>query len=188
MAETVLPKLVTEGFQTALLNLVMGELPKEIKPKHTVHQANVTVRGDLLENIKVGRITPHRADIDEITETGLKLSNGETVDVDSIICCTGYKRHFPYLTTILHPSGEAPPLYKHIVPTRIPNLFILGLFELPGPALPVIEAQARWSIAILTKRIQLPPPEEMDEWIRDYHEDLSANVSSQHTSYLIAID
>jgi dimethylaniline monooxygenase (N-oxide forming) len=178
MAESVLPTKISEWGQTALLNLVMGDLPKDIQPEHTVHEANVTVRGDLLENIRVGRITVHRAEVGKMTETGLKLSNDKTLDVDVIICCTGYRINFPYLALDdVDPSGGFLELYKHIVPPRFSNLFLIGLIELPGPALPVIEAQTRWATAVVTKRITLPSQPKMDEWIEAYRQNRAAKVS-----------
>ena len=89
-AATVLPKSISTWAQTKLLNLVTGKLPPELKPKHGILEANPTVRGDFLEQIQVGRMTPHRAGVEKFTQKGLLLTNGTELEVDVIIACTGY--------------------------------------------------------------------------------------------------
>jgi dimethylaniline monooxygenase (N-oxide forming) len=89
-AATVLPSAITKWAQTKLCNLVMGELPPELKPKHGILEANATVRSDFVEKIQVGLIIPHRAGIEKFAENGLLLNNGTELDVDVIIACTGY--------------------------------------------------------------------------------------------------
>jgi cation diffusion facilitator CzcD-associated flavoprotein CzcO len=68
----------------------MGKLPPELKPKHGILEANPTVRGDFLEQIQVGRMTPHRAGVEKFTQNGLLLTNGTELEVDVVIACTGY--------------------------------------------------------------------------------------------------
>jgi dimethylaniline monooxygenase (N-oxide forming) len=89
-AATVLPSAITKWAQTKLCNLVMGELPPELKPKHGILEANATVRSDFVEKIQVGLIIPHRAGIEKFEENGHLLNNGTELDVDVIIACTGY--------------------------------------------------------------------------------------------------
>jgi hypothetical protein len=94
-AATVLPKSISTWAQTKLLNLVTGKLPPELKPKHGILEANPTVRGDFLEQIQVGRMTPHRAGVEKFTQKGLLLTNGTELEVDVIIACTGYLVRIP---------------------------------------------------------------------------------------------
>lgn len=168
-----------------LCNAVMGTPPEEIKPEHRLMEANLTMRTDLLENMRTGRITPHRAEIDKSTENSLALSNETTLDVDVIICCTGYRLEIPYLLdeyyrlgkedTLLR-SSNVLHLYKLVASPRFPNLFCIGLVHLEGPLVPVSEAQARWAVYVINKQIELPPVEKMEDSIRAYQEDLAAHV------------
>jgi dimethylaniline monooxygenase (N-oxide forming) len=165
---------------------VEGELPEVLKPEHGVHQANITIQTLFLENVKTRRITPHRAGVERITESGMVLSNGTTLEIDMIICCTGYVIEFPYLPEESYHSQNNPilnspnsiDLYKLIVSPQYPNLFFIGTVELPGPLVPASEIQARWATAILTNRIKLPSPGNMREWIKKYQQGLTKTVSS----------
>lgn len=92
--------------QTVLLNFVGGKLPTELQPKHRILEANTTIQSDFLEKVNVGLVTPHRAGIERFTEDGLILTNGKKLEVDTVICCTGYhvscSWEFSNLITILY--------------------------------------------------------------------------------------
>lgn len=169
-----------------LCNAVMGAPPDEIKPQHRLSEANLTVRSDLLENIRTGRITPHRAGIEKITESSIVLTNGTDLEVDVIICCTGYDIDLPYLLDeyyrmekkdSLLPSRNSLNLYKLVAPPRFPNLFCIGYIHLEGPLVPVAEAQTRWAVGVITQKVQLPSAEEMEKSVHAYQESLAAQVS-----------
>jgi dimethylaniline monooxygenase (N-oxide forming) len=141
--------------------------------------ANPAIHSSLIENIKVGRITPHRASVGEITATGLSLTNGETIDnLDAIILCTGYDIDYPFISDNCYcskhskfmDSRNSVHLYRLTVP-HVRNLFIMGVFQLPGPIQPAVELQARWVTAILTGRIMLPPAGRMSELIASEEEE-----------------
>ena len=42
-------------------------------PKHKILEANPTVRGDILEKVRTGQIKVHRADIDHLTPSGIRI-------------------------------------------------------------------------------------------------------------------
>ncbi|EFQ98374.1 dimethylaniline monooxygenase 1 [Nannizzia gypsea CBS 118893] len=191
--ETILPKRVSEWCQMKLCDAVMGSLPEEIKPQHSLFQANLTVRSDLLENIRTGRITPHRAGVDKITEHTIVLTNGTELEVDVIVCCTGYDIHLPYLLNEYYrmqekdsvlPARNSLNLYKLVAAPRHPNLFCIGYVHLEGPLVPVAEAQARWAVGVLTGHVTLPSAEEMERSIHTYQEDLASKMvsSDRHTT------
>lgn len=151
----------------------MGELPGELKPEHGILEANPVIRSDFIENVKVGRIIPHRAGIETLTPQGMRLTNGETLDVDVIIFCTGYRLWYPVIPEKYYKSSHSEfmdspnsvHLYQLTVPPQHPNLFIMGIFEVTGPFHPAVELQARWAAAVIAGKIKLPPPKEMSEWI-----------------------
>ncbi|KAK2880160.1 hypothetical protein FQN49_000507 [Arthroderma sp. PD_2] len=193
MFETILPKRFSEWSQMKLCNAVMGAPPDEIKPQHRLSQANITVRSDLLENMRTGRITPHRASVEKLTESSIVLTNGTALEVDIIICCTGYDIDLPYLLDEYYRMGEKDGplhsknslnLYKLIASPRFPNLYCIGYIHLEGPLVPVAEAQARWAVGAITKQVKLPPAEEMEKSIHAYQEDLAAQMvsSDRHTT------
>lgn len=73
-----------------LLNLVVGKLPRELQPKHGILDVPPVVRSDFVEKVTVGLITPHRAGIERFTERGMILTDGSELEVDVVVCCTGY--------------------------------------------------------------------------------------------------
>ncbi|KAL1956379.1 hypothetical protein VTO42DRAFT_7362 [Malbranchea cinnamomea] len=187
IVETVLPKTLTKWAQERLCKAVTGTLPKEIQPKHGLKEANITIRSDLLENIKLKRITVRRAEeAVKIQEDGLTLAGGMTLEVDTIIFCTGYRVDYPYLPAEAYRSQEhgilepeptnSVDLYKLIVSPRFPKLYFIGLAEVLGPLPPVAEVQARWATAILTNRVRLPSIEAMYIYIRRYQSHLRRNM------------
>ena len=161
--------------QTQLLFFIDGKPPKDMRPDHKVLEQNPTLRSDFLEKIRTGLITIQRAGIESFAESGLHLSNGKYLDVDVVISCTGYNQfEFPFLPTDVARGPNTPPnkidLYKLIVPPKYPNLYMMGLCELVGPAAPAFDAQARWVVAHLSGRLQLPPPDQMYEGIRAFQD------------------
>lgn len=185
VAETILPAKLSQWLQMQLCNHVMGKLPGVIRPEHGLMEANVTMRSDLVDNIKTGRIIPHRAGIEKITEPSLILTNGTSIDVDVIIFCTGYHLTAPYVpedsyrlryNEILNTSNTMD-LYKMVASPLYPNLFFIGFVELAGPLIPVSEAQSRWATAVIANRIKLPSARGMYESIAAYQAHLASTVS-----------
>lgn len=170
-----MPISISQWLQTKLLSIVDGDPPKELRPNHKILEQSPTVRGDFLEKVRTGLITIQRNEVAAITERGVALADGgKQLDVDVIICATGYNQFdLPYLPANAVRSETSPPdfvdLYRFIHPPRLPNLFFLGYVELFGPLPPAVEAQARYTAAILSGRIALPSPEKMLQEQRAFH-------------------
>jgi dimethylaniline monooxygenase (N-oxide forming) len=184
-AQTVLPLSISQWLVTQLYHVAVGKLPAELQPEHGLLEANPTIRSDFVENVKLGRITAHRTGVDQVTPTGLRLTNGVALDVDVIILCTGYRVDYPVIPEKFYRSEQSEfldspnsvQLYKLTVPPQYPTLFIMGIFELPGPFHPAVELQARWASAVLAGRIKLPSAEQMSKAIRE-----SEQTRAQHVS------
>ncbi|KMU90728.1 dimethylaniline monooxygenase 2 [Coccidioides immitis H538.4] len=182
VAETILPSKFSQWIQTQLCNHVLGKLPDVLQPEHGLMEANVTMRSDLLENIKTGRIIPHRAGVKRVSETSLILTDGTFIDVDVIICCTGYHMSIPYVPEESYRNNHNPilntnnsmELYKLVASPTFPNVFFIGFVELAGPLVPVSETQARWATSVLAGRIKLPSVKKMYGSIAAYQARLAA--------------
>jgi dimethylaniline monooxygenase (N-oxide forming) len=160
------PPAIGQWLQTKLLSLVDIKPPPELKPDHKILEQNVTIRGDFMEKVATGLITPHRATVESLTETGLALSDGKTLDVDVIIAATGYNQfEFPYLSFDPIRSKDTPAggvdLYKFLATPHYDNLFFVGYTELLGALPPTAEAQARYIAAVLRGKIPRAGKEEM---------------------------
>jgi hypothetical protein len=74
-----------------------------------------------------GRISPEPV-IDTAEGRTVRFADGQSVEADAIIHCTGYRIEFPFLDDTLVSGGEdAPPLYHLVVAPEFPNLYFIGL-------------------------------------------------------------
>ncbi|KAK2735802.1 hypothetical protein FQN55_001984 [Onygenales sp. PD_40] len=191
ITETLLPARFSQWCQAKILNLAQGEHPEAIKPEHKLFEANPTVHSLIVEHIRTDRIKAHRAGVERFTETSLVLTNGTALNVDVVICCTGYHIDFPYLpaetwhvqNNPILKSSNTMDLYQLVASPRFSNIFFIGFIELPGPLIPVAEVQARWATGILTGRVELPSVDEMNEWVKKFQEGLAKSMvpSDRHT-------
>ncbi|EER36539.1 flavin-containing monooxygenase [Histoplasma capsulatum var. duboisii H88] len=192
IAETLLPDSLSQWVQTKIMDFAIGKHPEVIKPDHKILQASVTVHSNLIEFINVGKVKVHRAGVKQFTETSLVLTNGAELDVDVVICCTGYHMDMPYLPKETYHVKDNPilkspntlDLYRLVVSPRFPNLFFIGYVELPGPLFPVAESQARWASGIVTGKVKLPSADEMTQQVKEYQANLAKTmvVSDRHTA------
>jgi dimethylaniline monooxygenase (N-oxide forming) len=171
----MLPESLTIPIQMMLLNLVQGKHPPELKPEHGIFESIPLVRGEFMERVNTNQIKVHRTGVEHINPFSITLSNGEDLQVDAIIACTGFLTKFPYLPedAVQAQTGTSEAwqdlnLYKLIKPLNYDNLFMLGLVELPGPAATPTESQARWVTGVLSKRITLPPKEQQIDELRKF--------------------
>lgn len=97
--------------------------------------------------------------------------NGITRDFDSIVICTGYKHHFPFLSGNLRlATGNRlypDQLYKGVVFNEQPRLLYIGMQKFYY-SLPFLDAQAWYARDVILSRIPVPQKEEriihMKEW------------------------
>ncbi|KMW67097.1 hypothetical protein BDDG_11914 [Blastomyces dermatitidis ATCC 18188] len=166
IAETLIPGGLSQWIQTKILNFAIGEHPEVIKPHHGIMEANPTVHSNLIEYIKVGKIHAHRAGVKQFNETSLVLTNDTVLDVDTVICCTGYNMDMPYLSKETYHAEDNPIL-------KSPTPWIYISWSSPHDLLIFsLSAQARWASAILTGRVKLPSMDEMNRQVKEYQEEL----------------
>lgn len=191
------PDAISEWAQIVVLNLAQGKHPPELLPKHPILASIPNVRGEFMERVTTGKIKAHRAGVERITPTGLITTTGTELDVDAIIACTGYHIKYPYLPEdVLRADSSKPDsgrakldLYKLICPINYPNAFVIGNAEFAGPAYPIYETQARWSAAVVAKKITLPSKQEMLNEMHKLQEWQAKKVvdSDRHCNYIMHI-
>ncbi|KAF6816643.1 dimethylaniline monooxygenase [Colletotrichum sojae] len=170
---TWIPFSVQAFLYDKILAHALGPPPAVLKPDHKIMEQNPSVRGDFVEKLQSGVFSLHRANVSSFTASGVALDDGTNIDADVVILCTGYHHaDLPYLPPGALAARDAPAphvdLYKSVVPPRIKDLFVMGQVEVAGPAIPIIEAQARYVTAILTGKLQLPGEEAMMRDIADF--------------------
>ncbi|KAL1199053.1 Flavin-containing monooxygenase FMO GS-OX5 [Cardamine amara subsp. amara] len=106
------------------------------------------------------------------------FKNGKVVQADTIVHCTGYKYHFPFLNTNGYLTVEdncVGPLYKHVfLPALAPGLSFIGL---PWMTLQffMFELQSKWVAAVLSGQVSLPSEEKMMEDVTAFYAKRDAN-------------
>ncbi|CAK7233538.1 hypothetical protein SBRCBS47491_008645 [Sporothrix bragantina] len=177
------PPALSQWLQTKLLEFVEGSIPSAMVPDHKILEQNPTIRGDFLEKVRMGQINVARGDVVRMNEIGLVVQSTDNRDkkdagreyelpVDVVIFGTGYQIFdLPYLPpNVVHPpegKDSDIELYRLIHPLHHRNLFFHGYIDPQGPLPPVVEAQARYTAAMLSGRIPTPSLEEKQKGIED---------------------
>ncbi|XP_028757449.1 flavin-containing monooxygenase FMO GS-OX-like 2 [Neltuma alba] len=131
----------------------------------------------------------HHSTIKSVYEDGLvAFEDGSSVYADSIIHCTGYKYHIPFLETkgiVNVEDDRVGPLYKHVFPPSLaPSLSFVGLTS-HDPAFHIFELQSKWVAKVLSGKVALPSTQEMMDSVQNFYEFLEQNqISKHHTHFL----
>lgn len=108
-----------------------------------------------------------RTDVVALTPDGVRFAaNGSTEErFDVIIYCTGYAYEFPFLHSDCGISvafgSQVRPLFKQCVHADRPTMFMIGLTKRDVPFL-VADVQARFAVALLQQKAQLPDRQQME--------------------------
>ncbi|XP_029043037.1 flavin-containing monooxygenase FMO GS-OX-like 3 [Osmia bicornis bicornis] len=112
---------------------------------------------------RMSKNVEQRVGIQSIQGNIFVFRDGSTAEVDSFIYCTGYEFTYPFMSSkveIRTDNNHVEPVYKHLIHTDYPNLFVMGL---PGIVIPfpMFHLQAQYILGILEGRVQLPSSEQM---------------------------
>nr|QNT35806.1 fern oxime synthase 1 [Pteridium aquilinum] len=127
--------------------------------------------------VKEGHIKLQKTSTWCFSSNGVTLPNGDELEADVIILCTGYEgeRKIKSLLgtsfeDILQENDSSIPLYRGVLPPRIPNMAILG-FQESYSNLFSAEMSARWVAYWIAGKIALPNKEIMEmeayKWLRN---------------------
>ncbi len=114
-----------------------------------------------------------RPTISAISGPTITLTDGQTLtDVDTIIVCTGYDYHFPFLSDeckVKVEHGHITPLYKHIIHPHWRSTLMFVSIVSGSIGFRHLYLEAGFAVAALLKKFPLPSEQEMLEDIeRDY--------------------
>ncbi|KAK8150870.1 hypothetical protein G3M48_005965 [Beauveria asiatica] len=103
-------------------------------------------------------------------------------NIDSVVFCTGYHYSFPFLPsldpTVLAPDGTyADHLWEHMLYVPDPTLAFLAVPKRVVP-FPLAEAQAAVVARLWAGRLNVPPEEEREAWVRRRE---TAAAGARHT-------
>jgi len=114
--------------------------------------------------LRSGEIAPIEAEISSFTASGLRLSNGGTLEVDTVILATGWESDYSYLAAdvraALNFAEDGLYLYRQIVHPAAKSLAFVGYASTITSVL-TYNLQARWLADLLNGRHALPPDDDM---------------------------
>jgi dimethylaniline monooxygenase (N-oxide forming) len=160
-------------------------------PVFDVWRARLTPGTPVLTQILAGAIRLRPA-IARIEPNGVRFVDDTFVLADTIIACTGYALHFPFLSSsIAAVEGDVIDLYEQVFHPSRPNLAFVGLCIVTGPLFPVAEMQARWVSRVFAQTTTLPSAPDRLQAVqrqRQRHQQLQAHpMRVQLADYLDAL-
>jgi hypothetical protein len=84
----------------------------------------------------------------------VRFAEGAEAEVDVIVHATGFDPPTHFLPSAAQPSRQN--LYRRILHTEVSQLYFVGLVEAHRALLPIAEAQAGWTAAVLSGRVHPP--------------------------------
>lgn len=115
-----------------------------------------------LESLQQENVTFCNKAIQEFNSTGLQIETGEQIDLDVIVCATGFDTQAPPTFTVAGRNGKTleerwkpyPESYLAIAVDQFPNFFMIGGPNSnlgSGSLLSVFEAQGDYAVKIVRK-------------------------------------
>ncbi|KAL1301120.1 hypothetical protein HN51_045758 [Arachis hypogaea] len=108
----------------------------------------------------------------------ISFQDGSSIFANTIIYCTGYKYHFPFLDIngiVTVEDKCVGPLYKHIfAPALAPSLSFIGIVT-KEPIFLMAELQSKWMARVLSGKILLPTEDMMMKSIEDIYHEMEEN-------------
>ncbi|XP_076941539.1 flavin-containing monooxygenase FMO GS-OX5-like [Bidens hawaiensis] len=114
--------------------------------------------------------------IDHVFKDGtVKFQDEVLIKADTIIHCTGYEFHFPFLKTngiVTIDDKCVSPTYGSVFPPQLaPRLSFVGLFYKGMTFLPA-ELQSKWIARVLSGKISLPSETEMLHEVEQVYQEM----------------
>ncbi|MEM1414595.1 MAG: NAD(P)/FAD-dependent oxidoreductase [Myxococcota bacterium] len=126
-----LPMAVRRRAFEAVLKRVHGDLGELglPAPDHRVLESHPILNDQLLHHLRHGDVEVHR-DVERLDGTRVRFVDGRSVEVDLVVCATGYATETPYLAPGTFPErGGRPDLYLNMLSREDPTLFASGFLE-----------------------------------------------------------
>ena len=155
---------------TFMIKLVHGDMTAYglPKPPYKPGQGPLISTSEFLPAIVHGRITA-RPVVTSVEGRTVRFADGQQVEADAIIHCTGYSIAFPFLDDALAGGGDdAPALYQLVVPPETEGLYFIGLLHSMMSLMPLAEHQSEWVGDLLTGAVALPSRTDMWAGIRRF--------------------
>ncbi|WP_142850880.1 NAD(P)/FAD-dependent oxidoreductase [Telmatospirillum sp. J64-1] len=162
-----------------------------LRPDENIFTAGISQAQAFLPLVAEGRISV-RPWIERIEGRTVRFADGTAGEFDAILFGTGYRLSLPFL------SGEIAQclgldethidLSDHTFHPDLEGLAFIGLYDLVGPAYPVLELQARWIAYAWAGFVEMPGRQALQERLAAAHARRSgpATVTMQDMALLFA--
>lgn len=125
-----------------------------------------TICQNLMEYLEDGSVRA-KPNIAELCGSDVRFQDESQVPADIIICATGYKLSYPYLSQDVADTRDNDlELFCGIVPPDRQDLFFVGVSRPTGSFWPIAEAQSKFIAALLSGAYALPEQKEVSERAR----------------------
>ena len=158
-----LPSSLTNFALEGLLKIHQGDLASfKLKPKHRLNEAPAVVGTQILQYIDSGKVIVKPNVAKFIGDKRIEFEDGTIEEIDTIICCTGYKIENSFIDERFSEtiSKGKVKLYRHIFPIDCDSVGFIGLVHSTISNLPVSEMQARWACSVFSGKVPIPNFEE----------------------------
>jgi cation diffusion facilitator CzcD-associated flavoprotein CzcO/amino acid transporter len=178
------------GDVTKLVDSLVGDLTRYglPKPDHDLLASHPIMNTQVLHHLGHGDLIA-KADIEEITETGVRFKDGSSVDLDLIVLATGYSYSVPYLEQSEDEWKDGrPQLYLRILSRKHRNLYFIGYAEFADAAYKRFDEMAQMVVIDIRARTTGIHYDELIELKKSDNPDLAGGhkyiESPRHTNYI----
>lgn len=128
-------------------------------PRTRTHPAS---NATYMSHVAYGKIIVEPG-IREVHDFSVTFTNGDVIEVDTIIAATGYLVDLPFLHGDLAPlRGRRLEAYRRVVHPDWPGLYFVGFFNVSGGAnIAMMDVQSQFLTAVVSGTLTLPSPSEM---------------------------
>jgi hypothetical protein len=143
-----------------LLSLSVGDyrrygLPR---PDHRIFEHHPTISTEVLHYLKHGRISPH-PDIKRFNGLQVEFSDSSSIEVDILVCATGYKVSYPMLADdIVDIRGVVPQVVGQSMLPDFRHLYLIGWSQPRYGFGPLVTEGARLLCDVIEAQNQLSEP------------------------------
>ncbi|CAM1509044.1 Fc.00g027830.m01.CDS01 [Cosmosporella sp. VM-42] len=167
----------------AIMKSAFGKVDPEwrLDPAPSVKVTNPVVSDTIIDRLHTGEIKSVAGIKQIIGPDEVELDDGDIVEADVIICCTGYKYGFDILDPRVNPTTEQPQawidapgskgrslprLYQNVFSIKEPDsLAFLGCAWFITSAFCLADLASMCIAQVWTGHSQLPSTDEMNEWM-----------------------
>ncbi|KAF7558843.1 hypothetical protein G7046_g5305 [Stylonectria norvegica] len=167
----------------SIMQQAFGDVDPEwrLSPAPSVKVTNPVVSDVLIDRLRTGEISSIPGIKEIIGPNEVMLEDGQTLEADAIICCTGYKYGFGILDPRVHPCAEQsqqwlesrgskgrplPRLYQNVFSLKEPSsLAFLGCAWFITSAFCLSDLASMCIAQVWKGHSSLPSQQEMNRWM-----------------------